>query len=130
MRHLLDTHTLLWYVLDDPQLSATAKQAILDPANDILVSPASFWEIAIKVSIGKYTLAGTHEQFVDECLHRYRFTVLPVEPAHTSRVAVLPYFRHHKDPFDRMLVAQVLTEGIPLISADDKLDAYGITRVW
>jgi len=84
VRHLLDTHTLLWYVLDDPQLSATAKQAILDPANDILVSPASFWEIAIKVSIGKYTLAGTHEQFVDECLHRYRFTVLPVEPAHTS----------------------------------------------
>jgi len=130
VRHLLDTHALLWYVLNDPQLSTTATRTILDPANDILVSPVSFWEIAIKVSIGKYTLTGTHEQFVEECLQQYRLSLLPVAPAHTSRVAVLPYFRHHKDPFDRMLVAQVLTEGIPLVSADDKLDAYGITRVW
>ncbi len=130
MRHLLDTHALLWYVLGDPQLSATAERTIRDPANEILVSPASFWEIAIKVSIGKYALSGTHEQFVDDCLGPHRLTLLPVSPAHTSRVAGLPHFRHHKDPFDRMLVAQVLSEGIPIISADDKLDAYGVIRIW
>jgi len=62
VRHLLDTHALLWYVLNDPQLSTTAMRTILDSANDILVSPVSFWEIAIKMSIGKYTLTGTHEQ--------------------------------------------------------------------
>ena len=130
MRVLLDTHALLWFVLDDPQLSSVAKQTILDPANDILISPASLWEIAIKVSLGKYTLNQPHDDFVELCLSRYRFVLLPIEPRHTSRVATLPVFRQHKDPFDRLLVAQSLSEGMAILSVDPQLDAYGVTRLW
>jgi PIN domain nuclease of toxin-antitoxin system len=127
---LLDTHALLWYTLGDPQLSATAQGLIIDPANDILVSPASYWEIAIKVSIGKLTLQRHYEEFADACLTRYRFSLLPIEPRHTARVASMPFLSNHKDPFDRLLDAQALVEGIPLISADDALDVYGVTRQW
>ncbi len=128
MRHLLDSHTLLWYTLGDPQLSSTAKALILDPANEILISPASYWEIAIKVSIGKLTMHQPYEDFIDACLNKYGFTILPVGPKHTARLIGLPFL--HKDPFDRLLVAQALVEGIPLISNDTALDAYGITRLW
>ena len=71
MRHLLDTHALLWYALDDPQLSATAKASILDPGHEILISPASYWEIAIKISIGKLALHQPYESFMDICLKQY-----------------------------------------------------------
>ncbi len=130
MRVLLDTHALLWYVLGDPQLSPRAESAILDPANEVLMSPASYWEIAIKISIGKYALNQPYDDFIDACLNRYRFAILPVEPRHTSRVAVLPTFKHHKDPFDRLLIAQALAEGIPIVSADALLDPYGVSRLW
>src|SRR5438093_12207474 len=128
MKHLLDTHTLLWYTLADRRLSGTAKTLILDPANEILISPASYWEIAIKVSIGKLTLHQPYEDFIDACLNKYGFTILPIDPRHTARVIGLPF--HHKDPFDRLLVAQALVESIPIISNDAALDAYGITRLW
>jgi PIN domain nuclease of toxin-antitoxin system len=128
VRHLLDSHTLLWYTLGDPHLSGTAKVLILDPANEILISPASYWEIAIKVSIGKLTLHQPYEDFMDACLNKYGFTILPIDPKHTARVIGLPF--HHKDPFDRLLVAQALVESIPIISNDLALDAYGITRHW
>ncbi len=130
MRILLDTHALLWFTIAGPQLSPTAKQTILDPTNEILISPATFWEIAIKLSIGHYTLNQSYDNFVDLCLKRYRFILLSIEPRHTSRVATLPYFRQHKDPFDRLIVAQALTEDIPVLSIDAKLDAYGVTRLW
>lgn len=129
MRFLLDTHALLWYVLADPKLSDVAAQAILDPKNEILVSIASFWEIGIKVSIGKYVLNQTHDAFIDLCLNRYRFGLLQIEPQHTTRVT-LTFTKNHKDPFDRLLVAQALSENIPIISADSKFDAYGVTRLW
>jgi PIN domain nuclease of toxin-antitoxin system len=128
VRHLLDTHTLLWYTLDDPQLSGAAKALILDPANEILISPASYWEIAIKVSIRKLTLHRPYEDFIDVCLNQYGFTILPVEPKHTAAVISLPF--HHKDPFDRLLIAQALVEGIPIISGDPVLDSYVIQRLW
>ena len=128
MRHLLDSHTLLWYALADPKLSAVAKTTIHDPANEILVSPASYWEIAIKVSIGKLTLHQPYEDFVDACQHRYRFGLLSIEPKHTAALIGLPY--HHKDPIDRLLAAQSLVERIPMISGDAVLDAYGIARIW
>jgi PIN domain nuclease of toxin-antitoxin system len=127
---LLDTHALLWYTLANPQLSTTAQGLILDPANEILISPASFWEIAIKVSIGKLTLQQPYEDFTDACLNRYGFILLPIEPRHTARVAHLPFPSGHRDPFDRLLVAQSLVEGVPLISADKDLDVYGVTRRW
>lgn len=128
MRHLLDSHTLLWYTLADPTLSGAAKALILDPANEILISPASYWEIAIKVSVGKLTLHQPYEDFIDACLNKYGFIILPVEPKHTAALTTLPF--RHKDPFDRLLVAQAMVENIPIISNDTALDAYGITRLW
>lgn len=130
MRLLLDTHTLLWYVLGDAQLSNTATALIVDPANDVLVSPASYWEIAIKVSIGKLPLTQPFDDFLDTCLNRYRFRLLPIEPPHTSRVALLKFPTNHKDPFDRLLVAQALVENIAVVSDDAALDVYGIQRLW
>ena len=130
MKALLDSHTLLWYVLGDPQLSVDAERAILDPANEVLVSPASFWEIAIKVSIGKYALNQPFSDFVDLCLKRYRFALLPIEPRHAARVAVLPFPRGHKDPFDRLLIAQAIVESLPIIGRDIAFDDYPVKRIW
>jgi PIN domain nuclease of toxin-antitoxin system len=127
---LLDTHTLLWYVAGDPQLSKVAESLIIDPANEVFMSPASYWEIAIKVSIGKLTLHRPYTDFVDLCVNRYGFVILPVEPVHTARVAVLPFPPNHKDPFDRLIVAQALVEGMSVVSVDPKLDSYGINRLW
>ena len=128
MRYLLDTHALLWYTLGDPKMSGAATALIVDPANEILISPACYWEIAIKVSIGKLSLHQPYEDFMDDCLNKYGFAILPVEPKHTARVIGLPF--HHKDPFDRLLVAQALVENIPIISNDPALDAYGVKRLW
>jgi PIN domain nuclease of toxin-antitoxin system len=130
VRLLLDTHALLWYVLGDPKLSATAQDLIVDADNEILMSPATYWEIAIKVSIGKLTLNAPYEDFIELCLNRYGFRILPIEPAHTARLVALPYPERHKDPFDRLLVAQAVAEGIPIVSSDGALDAYPIRRLW
>lgn len=128
MRHLLDSHTLLWYTLGDSRISGMASASIVDPANQLLISPASYWEIAIKISIGKLTLHQPYEDFIDACLNKYGFTILPIDPKHTDRLIGLPF--HHKDPFDRLLVVQAMVESIPIISNDTALDAYGITRLW
>ena len=130
MNLLLDTHTLIWAVLADPHLSATARALIVDPNNDVLVSPASFWEIAIKVSKGKLALSQPFGDFVDLCLNQSGFQLLPIEPAHTTLVATLPFPTRHKDPFDRLLVAQVIVAGISIVSADVALDAYPVLRIW
>jgi len=127
---LLDTHTLLWYVVGDPQLSKTAESLTADPANDVFMSPASYWEIAIKVSIGKLTLHQPYEDFIDLCVKRYGFSILPVEPRHTAAVSRLPFPLGHKDPFDRLIVAQAIVEGMSLVSVDPKLDIYGVSRLW
>ena len=95
-----------------------------------LITAASYWEIAVKISIGKLTLHVPYEDFIDLCLNRYGFRVLPIEPAHTARLAAMPFPPNHKDPFDRLLVAQALSENIPIISADVALDPYGVTRIW
>ena len=130
MRLLLDTHALLWYVVNDAKLSATAQALIVDAKNEILISPASYWEIAIKVSIGKLVLHQPLEDLVDLCVHRYGFDILPIAPSDAAQLAALPYPPNHKDPFDRMLVAQAVVEQIPIISDDQHLDAYPITRLW
>lgn len=128
MRILLDTHALYWYIEGDPQLSATARTLIQDALNDVLISPASYWEIAIKVSLEKWQLNRPYEDFIDIGLKQYGFLILPILPDHTARLIGMPF--HHKDPFDRLLVAQALAEGIPIISADSALDDYGVTRLW
>ena len=128
MRVLLDTHTFLWFVLNDPKLSTPARQIISDRFNTILVSPASYWEIAIKVSVGKYKFTTSFEAFWAYGLQANSMRILPLELRHATVVSALPY--HHKDPFDRMLIAQSLAEQIPLVSGDLSLDPYGITRIW
>lgn len=128
MRLLLDTHAFLWFVLNDAQLSVPARTAISDPANDVLVSPATYWEIAIKVSTGKYTLASPYQDFIQHNLDANDFEILPIDVRHTARVAAMPF--HHKDPFDRLLIAQALAEDISLVSNEALFDAYGVRRLW
>ena len=128
MRVLLDTHALYWYIEGDSQLSATACTLIRDASNEVLISPASYWEIAIKISLGKYALPESYEGFMERELTGNDFRILPIEPRHTAVLIDLPF--HHRDPFDRLLVAQAISEQIPLVSGDTALDAYPVTRLW
>lgn len=128
MTVLLDTHALLWAYWGDPQLSAAAIRLIFDPANRVLVSPASHWEVAIKMKTGKLTLRESFVEFVQHAVFDNGFGILPIEPRQTALVSQLPF--HHKDPFDRLLIAQALSEGVPLVSADAAADAYGVVRLW
>jgi PIN domain nuclease of toxin-antitoxin system len=128
MRLLLDTHAFLWFVLGDPRLAGIALSQILDASQAKLVSPASYWEIAIKISLGKYSLNEPYEAFMQRGITGNGFSILPIEPKHTAALTTLPF--HHRDPFDRLLVAQALVEQVPILSADTALDAYGVNRIW
>lgn len=128
MRLLLDTHTLLWLVDGDRQLSRSATEVLADPGHELLLSPASYWEIAIKVSLGKYRLADPLADFIEEAIRLYGLTVLPVTAKHAEAIVNLPH--HHKDPFDRMLIAQAMVENIGLVSSDKAIDAYSVKRIW
>jgi PIN domain nuclease of toxin-antitoxin system len=131
MRLLLDTHTLIWAYENDPQLPPHIGQLIVDPANTVIVSSASHWEIAIKVSTGKLRLAEPFPDFIQHAIHDQGFALLPPEPRHTAEVATLPYpLKSHRDPFDRLLIAQARVDQLTLLSADPKFDAYGVTRLW
>jgi PIN domain nuclease of toxin-antitoxin system len=99
-----------------------------EEGNEYLVSIASCWEIAIKVSLGKLRVEGSLGRFLPEQLAANRFQVLPIDLRHVARVAQLPF--HHRDPFDRLLVAQALEEGLAVVSADEGLGEYGVERVW
>ena len=128
MRLLLDTHAFLWFVLDDARLSSVARDAIAEPANRVLVSPATLWEIAIKVSLGKYRLPTEYGAFVEQQLAANGFELLPIGVSHMAVLANLPFY--HRDPFDRLLVAQAFVEGMPLVSSDTAMDQYAVHRLW
>jgi PIN domain nuclease of toxin-antitoxin system len=128
MRLLLDTHTFLWFVWGSVHLSTAARAIIEDTANQVFVSVASIWEIAIKVGIGKLALAEPMDAFLVIGLDDTDVDLLPIERDHIIQVAALPL--HHRDPFDRMLIAQAIVEQVPLVSADPAFDAYSITRIW
>jgi PIN domain nuclease of toxin-antitoxin system len=128
VRLLIDTHAFLWEVLDDRRLSVVAQTAWDDPSNELLLSPASIWEIAIKVGRRKLKLNVPVQEFFDTEIARNRLQVLPMTVQHFARVAEL--LQHHRDPFDRLLVAQALCENVPLLSADVALDPYGVHRIW
>jgi PIN domain nuclease of toxin-antitoxin system len=123
---LLDTHAILWFMLEDSNLSNRATSILSDPTNLCLFSPASHWEIAIKISIGKYNLSGDFENLWRDVLEQ--FNALPIVPRHTAKLISLPF--HHKDPFDRLIIAQALTEQVPLVSSDPRFNAYGVERIW
>jgi PIN domain nuclease of toxin-antitoxin system len=127
---LLDTHTLLWAYWADPKLSAAAAALITDPANRCFVSPASYWEIAIKIAISKLTLSESFPDFMQHAILDNGFAFLPIEPRHAAALIGLPQLPTHKDPFDRMFISQAIVEGMPIVSADSALDAYPITRLW
>lgn len=126
-RVLLDTHTFLWGIADDARLSPSARRAIAR-AGERCVSLASCWEIAIKRSLGKVSLPEPLDRFLAEQLGLNGFTLLQIDLDDLARVSSLPF--HHRDPFDRLLAAQALGEGIPVISADPVFGRYGVKRVW
>ena len=128
MKLLLDTHALLWFILNDSSLSANAKKLIGDPANDIVVSPASYWEIAIKIAVGKYSLNQSYQSFLEDQISQNDFAILPIEIKHTALLTTLPM--HHRDPFDRLLIAQALVEQMAIVSSDPFFDPYGVQRLW
>jgi len=128
MNLLLDTHTLLWFVLGEAHLNAVARQLIEDATNPKFVSPATYWEIAIKISIGKYALNEPYETFIDRAIRQNGFFILPIEPRHTALLINMPF--HHRDPFDRLIIAQAIVEGIAIVSADPVFDDYSVQRLW
>ena len=130
MQLLLDTHVFIWYLLNDSKLSQTASNLINNKSNLVYISPIVFWEIAIKVSIKKLVLNSDYETFISLGMHAYQFKHLPITLTHTTRLLSLPQPPNHRDPFDRLLVAQALAEGDTLVSADARLDAYSVPRVF
>ena len=128
MKLLPDTHAIVWFALPDPRLSATARTLLADPANEVFVSPASYWEMAIKVHLGKWQLGQPYPDLIDSLWTDYGFNVLPIRPEHTARLIGLP--DHHRDPFDRLLIAQAITEGLMVVGADAVFDRYGVARLW
>jgi len=128
MRLLLDAHTLLWWLSENPSLPASARKLIANKNNDVLVSAASAWEIATKVRLGKLPIAVDLAHDFTAYLDRERFETLAVSAEHGIRAGLLP--GPHKDPFDRMLIAQALAENLAIVSNDVVFDGYGVKRVW
>ena len=127
MRVLLDTHAFLWFIADDERLPTQARTAIAG-ASEAFLSLASCWEMAIKVSIGKLTLAAPLERFLPDHLALNGIQLLDIELPHATAVASLPF--HHRDPFDRLLAAQAKREQLTVVSADPVFRKYGVKRVW
>lgn len=119
-RLLLDTHVLLWWLSDDPQLGRRTRRAIGDARNQVYISAASVWEIAIKKSLGKLTAPDDMDAIVDD----EGFDQLPITLFHAEQAGMLP--EYHKDPFDRMLIAQAQAEGLVVVTSDEKITRYGV----
>ncbi len=127
MRLLLDTHVLLWWFTDDRRLSRNARRALGRSDVEAFVSAVSAWEIAIKSKAGKLNAEEMLDRLPEE-LREAGFSVLPITLEHAIRAGSLP--EHHRDPFDRMLVAQAQAEHLPVLSNDAAFDQYGVRRVW
>lgn len=128
MSCLLDTHTLLWMLSDSKRLSATARTTILGADTELHFSMASYWEIGIKISLGKLSLAEAWQETIPRQMTRNGITWMPISPAHVHEVSCLPW--HHRDPFDRLLAAQAKVNGLAIVSADTAFDRYEVERVW
>jgi PIN domain nuclease of toxin-antitoxin system len=128
VRLLLDTHSFLWFILGDSRLSAGARSLIENADNERWLSMASAWEMAIKVSLGKMNVFQPFDTLLATHLQRNNVFLLPISLPHVLRVVTLPF--HHRDPFDRMIAVQSLSENLPLVSADSVFDNYGVQRLW
>lgn len=128
VRALLDTHTFIWWATDDPSLTTVARSAISDRANEIFLSSVTPWEMAIKIAIGKLRLTVPLNSFVLSQVSLYQFKPLHVTYDHTYLLEGLP--QHHKDPFDRLLIAQAMVENLVLLTCDVKFTPYGVRTLW
>jgi PIN domain nuclease of toxin-antitoxin system len=128
MRLLLDSHALIWYVDQDHLLSPAAHSAISDPNNELLLSAATVWEIAIKAGLNKLRLSLPYREWMNRAIADLSISILPITVDSADAQANLPH--HHGDPFDRLIIAQALVEGIAVVSADASFDPYGVTRLW
>jgi PIN domain nuclease of toxin-antitoxin system len=128
MRYLLDTHTFLWWNMDDAQLSSLARELIANGNNEIFLSAASAWEITIKTARGRLTLPEDPTRYVSNRLSLHGFQALPVQIHHAVQVYKLPL--HHADPFDRLLIAQSQIESMSLISVDMEIRKYEVEVIW
>jgi PIN domain nuclease of toxin-antitoxin system len=128
MKVLLDTHAMLWWLVDDPRLSDKARETIAEGRNQLFWSIASAFELAVKVGVGKLELGRSLRSLFAEIVSEQGAELLPMTHEHCVRLGNLEL--HHRDPFDRMLVAQALEEGIPLLTADPKMELYPIDRLW
>ncbi len=131
MRLLLDTHTLLWHTSGSPQMSRTATALLTDPANELFLSMASAWELAIKVGTGKLVLSMSYPTYVARAVAGYLLTVVPITLDDCVAYEVLPFpLKSHRDPFDRMLVTHARQYSFSVVGADAAFDAYGVARLW
>jgi PIN domain nuclease of toxin-antitoxin system len=124
----LDTHAFLWWITEDRRLSARAREVMADGGNDLLLSAASGWEIAIKASLGRVSLPIPIDRFLSEQLQRNGIGILPIEMSHALRVHALPLL--HRDPFDRLLVAQALLEKLRILTSDRQVAQYDVETLW
>jgi PIN domain nuclease of toxin-antitoxin system len=128
MKALLDTNVFLWAATADRRLSVRARTLLNDRRNSFLLSVGSIWEILVKTSIGKLDLPAPVDKYLKAQILRAPVTVLPILLSHVWRIEGLPL--HHRDPFDRILIAQALDEGMPIVTADQALRAYPVDLVW
>ncbi len=128
MKILLDTHCWLWWLTTPEKLAPRAQELIMDGHNDIFLSAASSWEIAIKYAIGKLPLPEKPEKFVPSRLLRDGILPFPINHVHALHVASLPM--HHRDPFDRLLISQAQVERVPIVTVDSQFEAYNVDLIW
>ncbi|MDD2662093.1 type II toxin-antitoxin system VapC family toxin [Methylobacter sp. Wu8] len=128
MRLLLDTHTFIWFIEGHPDLSALAKNLIEDPKNERFLSIASLWEIAIKTSLGRLNLNPSIQQLVDDHVYGNAIDLLPIAPSCLDRLANLVFY--HKDPFDRLIIAQAMVEKLTIVGKDGLFAGYDVDCVW
>lgn len=128
MRLLLDTHAFLWFIMGSANLSVDARALIENTANERLLSVAGLWEIAIKTSLGKLTLSAPFDELIPAQLRLNGIDLLNIKVDHLSTLSTLPF--HHRDPFDRLIIAQAIVEKLTVISLDGAFDTYGVTRHW
>jgi PIN domain nuclease of toxin-antitoxin system len=128
MRALLDTHVFLWWITDAPQLPPSIRELIADGGNELFLSAASCWEIAIKAGLGKITLPGHPDRFISDQMVSNAVQALPIEASHALHVFHLPPY--HRDPFDRIIIAQAQLESMPIITSDPLFPKYKIKTIW
>ncbi len=128
MRLLLDTHAFLWWIADDPRLSKKACEIIGDGKNQLFLSAASGWEIAIKARLGRLQMPDDLEHFILEQMALNTIENLPIILSHALHVYALPDY--HRDPFDRLLISQAQLEGLPILTADPQISQYSVEVIW